>query len=322
MARRRESRRRAKDVSNPQEATKVELVTATLYLIGGDTRFVVLDELAIACHRLAPAVFSWPEYTWLPSLDSVRVTLVDVKRAGLAEEGSEGRGRTLKGIRLSQAGRDWATRNESFLQNLRQRLPDASRYVERSSGELVAVAILSAAEEGKGLIPRDRVVAEAYRLFPERFALHAFAGWPDSARVEEGARGAAWLSASPEGWAVRPEHRHEVARLREELHVTGAEGFGATQRRQSQGTSLRAVKMIEGAALWKRYATAQEAAEIADEDVCDILAVTLESTPATVRKHLDSMTRLVEQAERWDLLEFLSWIRRWCEARDFKLVQT
>ena len=323
MATAREKKRRVKDVVDPRDATKVELVVGTLGLIGGDTRFVVLDELAIASHRLAPSVFSWPEYLWLPNLDSVRVTLVDVKRGELLEEGSEGRGHTLKGVRLSEEGRQWTARNRTFLDALRRRLPEPSRYAARPAQELAAVAVLSAGElDGASRLSRERVVAEAYRLFPEHFALAGFAGWPDSARVDQALRESAWLSSTAQGWSLKPEHHGAVERLRAELHVESPEGFGAAKRRQIKGAAQRAVALIERSPLFKRYAAEQEAALITEEDVCELLAVTLESSPETLRRHLDSMTRLVEQAERWDLVELLRWLGAWLQARHFRLIQT
>jgi len=320
MAARTAPKRRINNLSDSKNATKVELVTGALFLIGGDVRFIMLDELALACHRLMPDVFSWPEYSWLPNLDSVRVTLVDAKRAGVIDEGNEGRGHTLKGIRLSSLGREWAERNVLLLASLRHRLPEPSRYTKRSSAELAAVAVFSAGMVDKApMVSRERVIAEAYRLFPERFALSNFPGWPDSARVEQAARDSAWLALSPKGWRIRPEHRETVEELRTALHVENQEGFGASERRQVKGVSQRAVQVVARSLLFKRYSVAPEQLQVGEEDVCDILSVTLESSPETIRKHLESMVRLLETAERWEMVEFLKWMGRWLQERDFRL---
>jgi hypothetical protein len=314
--------RRPRDVSNVAEASKVDMATATLFLIGGDARFVVMDELAIACHRLAPDVFSWPEYLWLPNLDSVRVTLVDVKRRGLAEEGSEARGRTLKGIRLTQEGREWIARNEAFLGTLRRRLPDPTHYAARKDGELVAVAVLAVSvQKDSGVVSRERVVAEAFRLFPDRFALPGFAGWPDSARVEQAAREFPWIVISKDSWSLDTTHRPQVELVRAEMHVGGREGFGATRRRQVEGTAYRAVRMLESTPIFQRFKQASASTHITEDEVCDILAVTLESKPRIIQQHLEARISLMEQAERWDLVDFLKWIGAWCKARNFNLIQ-
>jgi hypothetical protein len=313
-------KRRIKNVSDARNATKVELVTGALFLIGGDVRFVMLDELALACHRLMPDVFSWPEYSWLPNLDSVRVTIVDAKRAGVIDESTEARGHTLKGIRLSSLGREWAERNAPLLASLRRRLPEPSRYAKRPSAELAAVAVFSAGMVDRApLVSRERVIAEAYRLFPERFALSNFAGWPDSARVEQAARDSAWIILSPEGWMIHAKHREMVEKLRAALHVENQEGFGASERRQVKGVSQRAVHVVARSPLFKRYRVEPEQLQVSEEDVCDILSVTLESSPETLRKHLESMVRLLETAERWEMVEFLKWLGRWLQERDFKL---
>src|SRR6185436_20802867 len=82
---------RLKTPVHPKSVSKAEFVTGVLALLGGATRGVAVDELALACHRLEPQSYSWPEYAWLPNLDMVRVTLVDVSRAGAAETISNGR---------------------------------------------------------------------------------------------------------------------------------------------------------------------------------------------------------------------------------------
>jgi hypothetical protein len=87
------------------------------------------------------------------------------------------------------------------------------------------------------------------------------------------------------------------------------------------GTAQRAVMQIERAPLYQSYRRQRAQSRISDGDVCDILAVTLESQPETVRKHLESMIRLAEQAERLDLVEFLKWLGEWCKQRGFDLAK-
>jgi len=315
-----EDTRRARDVDDPAEASKVQLVTAALYLIGGDSRFVVVDELTVACHRLAPAVFSWPAYAWLPNFDSVRVTLVDARRAELIKEGDTGRGRTLRGVRLSDKGLEWIRRNGGFLAYLRGRLPDPDGYTKLPPKQLLAVAlsVACAADKADGA-SRERLAAEAYRLFPACFALAAFPGWPDAGKVDR-ALSDNDLVAEIEGmWRVSAAGAREVTSLTESLHVRAAEGFGATERRGTKGASHLAVTRVQESALHSLFLRNASSAEIEAEGVCDLLSVPLEARPEVIKKHLESLRRLVEQADRRDFHEFFTWIEGWLREHKYKL---
>ena len=163
---------RLKKVTKAQDASKAEMVTAVLALLGGATVGVSVDELALACHRIDPRGFSWPEYSWLPHLDTVRVTLVDASRAGTAETITNGRNQQ-KLWRLTESGQRWAAENSAFLDELRRRLPDSATAAQLSDHELVAVAVQRLHEMGNALpVQRERVIAEAYRVFPKAVMFH------------------------------------------------------------------------------------------------------------------------------------------------------
>jgi hypothetical protein len=58
-----------------------ELVAYVLSLLGGESSRVHTEEIAVKCHELFPASFSWTKYTHLPDKDIVRVALTDARKA-------------------------------------------------------------------------------------------------------------------------------------------------------------------------------------------------------------------------------------------------
>ena len=57
-----------------------EMVVYVLSLLGGESRRVHTEEIAVKCHELFPASFSWTKYTHLPDKDIVRVALTDARK--------------------------------------------------------------------------------------------------------------------------------------------------------------------------------------------------------------------------------------------------
>lgn len=309
-----------RDVADPQEASKVQIVTAVLAIIGGDTRFVVLDELAIACHRLVPQGFGWQEYNWLPNVDLVRVSgLVDAGRSGLVEMEKETHGKSLGAYRLTSRGKEWIGRNGVFLDFLRRRLPDRESYIHLDKRDLVAVAVLSATRaDHVNELPRERVVAESYRLFPEAFAMKIYKGWPDSSTVERALRECPGVSTTDTTCSLRPADLDRVETLYRKIHIEESRGFGTTERKGIKGTARKMVERVTRTKLYHDWRESRDHASIRSEDVCEVLWVTLDAEPSTVRKHLESTLRLVEQAERQDLVQFMRWVARWCEGQGYR----
>jgi DNA-binding PadR family transcriptional regulator len=260
--------RAARDVADAKGASKTQIVTAILSVLGGGIRYVLLDELAIACHRLVPQAFAWPEYGWLPNVDLVRVTLVDVKRCGLVEEEKESRGKSLGGYRLTQAGQEWVKRNKTFLEHLQGRLPDAGTYSHLDRSALVAIAVLSAVRaDGMKDVSRERVVAEAYRMFPEAFAMKAYRGWPDASVVDQALRTCSSLTGTPAGFSLVAAEREKVEALSSQIHVVAASGFGATERRGTKGVALKMAERVARTRLFRSWREASDVSEIRAEEV-------------------------------------------------------
>jgi hypothetical protein len=57
-----------------------ELVVYVVALLGGESKRVGTEDIAVKCHELFPASFSWTKYTDFPDKDIVRVALTDARK--------------------------------------------------------------------------------------------------------------------------------------------------------------------------------------------------------------------------------------------------
>ena len=105
-----------------------DLVVYALYLLGGDTRRIHTEDVALKCFGLFPAAFSWVKYPEYPDKDIVRVALTDARKEqfGRLVEGRAGqkhglstktrRQPTEDGWVLTQVGIQWVHGNRDMLQ--------------------------------------------------------------------------------------------------------------------------------------------------------------------------------------------------------------
>ncbi len=107
-----------------------ELVVYVLSLLGAESRRVHTEEIAVKCHEMFPASFSWTRYTDLPDKDIVRVALTDARktRHGALVDGRSGEKRghsaTTKrdpvtdGWMLTEAGVRWVREHRATFESL------------------------------------------------------------------------------------------------------------------------------------------------------------------------------------------------------------
>jgi hypothetical protein len=74
-----------------------ELVVYSLYLLGGDTKRIHTEDIALKCFELYPSSFSWVKYTTYPDKDIVRVALTDARKESYGAR-VEGRAGTKRGL--------------------------------------------------------------------------------------------------------------------------------------------------------------------------------------------------------------------------------
>lgn len=84
-----------------------EVVTLAVYLLGGATRYVDTEDVAIKANEIAPGRYTWRKYPKQVNLEIVRVYLSDAKKVDkgvyLRGSGNEGWTLTEKGLDFAQA---------------------------------------------------------------------------------------------------------------------------------------------------------------------------------------------------------------------------
>ena len=59
--------------------SNIEIVTIAVYLLGGDSKYVDTEDIAIKTNELAPGRFTWRKYPEQINIDNVRKRLSDAK---------------------------------------------------------------------------------------------------------------------------------------------------------------------------------------------------------------------------------------------------
>lgn len=69
-----------------------ELVVYALSVLGGDSKPIHTEDIALKCHELFPESFSWTKHPEIPDKDIVRVALTDARKRqhGVLVEGRTG----------------------------------------------------------------------------------------------------------------------------------------------------------------------------------------------------------------------------------------
>jgi hypothetical protein len=147
------------DISSTDNNSAVEIVAVVVYLLGGHTRSVDTEDVAIKANAMAPGRFVWRKYPEHIDLQAVRFALENAKREHcgyLIGTGNEGwmlsklglefaqnnakklQAADLSGKRLSDSDKKWQRRE-------RLRLISSIAYAKFSSGDIAEVTEQEAA---------------------------------------------------------------------------------------------------------------------------------------------------------------------------------
>ena len=112
-------------MSEGDSVKNTDLVVYAIALLGGDSAFVHTEDVAVKCHELRPASFSWTKYPEYPDLEVTRRALISVRseKFGCLVNGRSGRGQGLSGLtgrdrvsdgwRLTRDGMKWLRKEET-----------------------------------------------------------------------------------------------------------------------------------------------------------------------------------------------------------------
>ncbi len=82
-----------------------ELVTLAVYLLGGESKFIDTEDIAMKANDLAPKRFTWRKYPQQINIENVRTFLSDAKKL---KNGGLVNGSGSKGWMLSETGLEFA----------------------------------------------------------------------------------------------------------------------------------------------------------------------------------------------------------------------
>src|SRR2546426_3380877 len=116
----------------PTEINNRDICLYALVDAGGDVEFVATEDVAVRAFELYPERFGLIKYPKYPDVDSVRVTLTDLRKD---KYGSLVEGDKKKGWRITESGVGWVTANrDKVLMAIKGKLPGERRI---SSGKRI-----------------------------------------------------------------------------------------------------------------------------------------------------------------------------------------
>lgn len=155
-----------------------DLVVYALAALGGDSRRIHTEDLAVKCHELFPESFSWTKYPRFPDKDIVRVALTDARKdkyGGLVE-GRTGQkyGHSAKtkgtptpdGWMLTREGVEWIKSRGTDVEVLVEG-PELKTHRQRILKQLAKVRkhqlFLDYLEDSSGFVPSIGALADLVR---------------------------------------------------------------------------------------------------------------------------------------------------------------
>jgi hypothetical protein len=152
------------DSASIERNSAVEIVTVVVYLLGGKTRSVHTEDVALRANEMAPGRFAWRKYPEHIDLQAVRFALENAKRAHcgyLIGTGNEG-------WMLTQSGLAFAEKNEDILKaaNLSgKRIADSDKkWLRRERARLLASDAFIKMRNGRNSEVSSQEAASFFRI--------------------------------------------------------------------------------------------------------------------------------------------------------------
>jgi hypothetical protein len=94
--------------------TNIDIVTIAVYLLGGDSKYIDTEDVAVKVNELAPGRFTWRKYPGQINIDNVRKRLSDAKNP---EKSGYLLGSFTQGWLLSENGLKFCRKNSKELKS-------------------------------------------------------------------------------------------------------------------------------------------------------------------------------------------------------------
>lgn len=147
--------------------TNVEIVTVAVYLCGGSSRPVDLEDVAVKADQLAPGRFTWRKYKSQISLEHVRVYLSDAKKD---KNGNYLTGTGDAGWMLTEAGDVFARSMGAEVSNQAAKLArprqtnEQKRWISRERSRLLESSAFEQAQQDPDGMVSDRDAEQLFKI--------------------------------------------------------------------------------------------------------------------------------------------------------------
>ena len=142
-----------------------EIVTVAVFLLGGDTKYIDTEDVAIKANAIAPGRFTWTKYPDQINIDTVRKRLWDGKKP---EKGEYLVGSEQQGWMLTEKGQAFAKQQASKLRKVdltRTRRSTKERgWLNREHGRLLSTEAFEKYKRGDAAAITNEDVQRFFRL--------------------------------------------------------------------------------------------------------------------------------------------------------------
>lgn len=181
-----------------------------------------------------------------------------------------------------------------------------------SQDDLVTVSLYFILESGD--TPTfERLVAESFERFPQRFALSGYPQWPNAAIINK-----SWLRCRTDkklitgnvagGFNLTPRGKLLVEKTLLKLNAPAPDGF-QLKKGDKQTMSGRVVERIERSIAYEKFQKTKSFDDVTEYEASDVFYATMESTPETLLKNYEVMLQHLQNYNREDLIEFVRKIK-------------
>ena len=180
--------------------------------------------------------------------------------------------------------------------------------------DLVTYCVLVLSSSKKKATFED-IVAQAFTLFPKRFALRGYPEWPDSAVVNK-----SWLrcrtdkhyieGSVKDGFQLTPKGikiAETVAQKLDEPTMIGAATHVLTETRTRAGRMVRA---IEQSAAGQHFLVRGDITDLGDHLLTDMLRCMPDSKQSVIKQNIEQFSQAAAFYERPDILELLALVTK------------
>lgn len=174
--------------------------------------------------------------------------------------------------------------------------------------ELVVYSAFQVTERGEPCT-FERIVVEAFRTFPEEFALAGFDEYPDSARVNK-----CWLRCRTDrGWLVgNVKHgfslsetgRNVALEVRQRLQTSGGARpiRSASKARNRESAILRHLLRTKA---FRRFRENSELFQVTEKDLREVTLSTMDTPVTTLRQNLNQLRNEAKVDAPPEVMDFL-----------------